>query len=490
MKHIHILFLFTALLGLWSCADDDGPAPEIVWDEPSRRYALTEGEEITIVPTVHNAGLFADFYWYKDGAEVSRERFLIFRADKVGQYFIRLVVKNAFGKAQDEIRITVTPPATPEGQAFFPAQDGKFRWHFGQTTHHVSEGRVVSIGPAWMENAQGVECRWLLGGKPVEADARLAVQATDRHTLPYQVQAWRGDSLLASRDITVVCCPPEGTHRRPATAASRAMASRVLEYKPAPGYMVNGYKLVGDAFPPECTHAQACDTVLAHMERGWMTSLGPWGGYVVVGFDHSVESSGGPDICIKGNPFSYQNEPGIVWVSQDENGDGLANDTWYELAGSLHGTPEHRTAYALTYFAPREIRASTGWRDCDGQSGEVPYMGHWNSSASYWQPWMEADSLTLFGSLLASHHTYEDGASLMPALEWGYADNQGSDTQTTSIGQAQVFSISNARDWQGRPANLAYADFVKVQTGQVGRTPNLGDISTEVYYIGDFHLMK
>ena len=64
-------------------------------------------------------------------------------------------------------------------------------------------------------------------------------------------------------------------------------------------------------------------------------SLGGFGGYIVVGFDHSIDNSGDYDLGILGNSFSGSSEPGIVWVMQDENGNGLPDDTWYELAECL-----------------------------------------------------------------------------------------------------------------------------------------------------------
>ena len=50
------------------------------------------------------------------------------------------------------------------------------------------------------------------------------------------------------------------------------------------------------------------------------------------------------------------------------------------------------------------------------------------------------------------------------------------------------FKISNAKTFDHKDANLKYIDFIKIQTGQIGATPNLGDISTEVHYISDYHL--
>ena len=50
-------------------------------------------------------------------------------------------------------------------------------------------------------------------------------------------------------------------------------------------------------------------------------SLGAYGGYVVIGFDHSVENVPGEyDLILEGNAFAGSSEPGIVWVMQDENG--------------------------------------------------------------------------------------------------------------------------------------------------------------------------
>ena len=66
-----------------------------------------------------------------------------------------------------------------------------------------------------------------------------------------------------------------------------------------------------------------------------MVSLGGFGGYIVVGFDHSIQASGGYggyDFSITGNQFSGSSEPGVVWVMPDENGNGEPDDgPWYEL---------------------------------------------------------------------------------------------------------------------------------------------------------------
>ena len=69
-------------------------------------------------------------------------------------------------------------------------------------------------------------------------------------------------------------------------------------------------------------------------------SLGAFGGSVVFRFEEAVENHPdnpfGVDFTIFGNPMAQWSEPGVVLVMEDENGNGLADDTWYELAGSDH----------------------------------------------------------------------------------------------------------------------------------------------------------
>ena len=79
------------------------------------------------------------------------------------------------------------------------------------------------------------------------------------------------------------------------------------------------------------------------------------------------------------------------------------------------------------------------------------------------------------------------GISDIPPYDWGYADNLG-DFIDGPAGKMGYYKISNARTWDGKPADLQYIDFIRIQTAQTGSTPNLGEISTEVYYISDYHL--
>lgn len=475
-----ILPLVGLLFVLFACnrgEEEQGPLPTIAWDEPSGRYRIYANEALTLVPTIGHTDESSTYLWRLADRPVGTASNYTFSAPTAGTYFLKLRVTNRYGATEEEIKVTVEEAPATETPTILP-NDTAFSWHFPWTEINMAQGRSLRVRPYFVENANGAKAQWTLDGKPVEGEQgglAFVFHATTqgRHVLELSL---RGDTLQVSQQLVVNVCPPAGTYRR--ASGGEALVNRVYQYMPAPGHWVNGYIIVGEFLPPNCTHEQACDSVLAQFRRNRMVSLGAQGGYLVAGFDHSVAAASGQELLVKGNPYNYQSEPGIIWVSQDDNGDGLPNDQWFELAGSEYGTPNHIRDYAIRYQRPTQARSAIAWQDEAGATDIVPYMSYWNPSPTYWQPWVEGTQRIYYGSRLLSHHTYVNGVSSMPPYAWGYADNQGSDY--TDLGR---YSISNARTWDGQPAHLAYIDFVRIQTAQTGYTPNLGDISTEVYSI-------
>ena len=52
------------------------------------------------------------------------------------------------------------------------------------------------------------------------------------------------------------------------------------------------------------------------------------------------------------------------------------------------------------------------------------------------------------------------------------------------------FKISDAVTWDGKPANLRYIDFVKVQTAVSDKAGWIGEVSTEIFSIADYNMSK
>lgn len=482
-----LLLLFFSLL---SCSDDSpsGPLPVISWAMSGARFRVYTDEVLSLVPDVEHTDETTTYLWTMDGKTVGTENHFEFSSPTAGEYYVQFRVTNRFGQTDDEVKITVvqaeknTIPELPS--------DSTLRCLFPFSEINIPIGRDIEIRPHILENTEGYSWQWQVNGVDVDGSGqtvtgspRLIFRATEQGTTNVCLLL-RNDTSEVRREVIVHQCPPAGTYRR-TTPSTRRMVDKVYEYQPAPGHQVNGYIITGRSFPDGCTHEQACDTVLSHFERQWMTSLGGWGGYLVAGFDHSVpRNDTKPDLCIKGNPYDYQSEPGIIWVSQDVNGDGLPNDLWYELAGSEYGTRNHTTGYAMTYYRPQHPHMGVAWKGSGGESDYIPYMSYWNPADYYWQDWQrDKETLTFFGSMLESNVSYSNGVSSLPPYAWGYADNLGEDYIEGTRGRMGYYDIRRARTWDGKPAELEYIDFVKVQTAITGHTPNLGDASTEVYGI-------
>ncbi len=278
---------------------------------------------------------------------------------------------------------------------------------------------------------------------------------------------------------------------KPAVDSSHATLSKILEFSPAPGQFVN--ETIG-------TQAQAQKLAYDSTFKN-MISLGAWGGYVIVEFDHSVENGDGVDLGIYGNPFSGWDEPGIVMVSQDLNNNGIADDTWYELAGSQYDSSTTIHNYKVTYYNPGGSVDVT-WKDNQGKSGVVA----WNTFHRHsFYPLETAspnfsknkDSITFEGSIL--RNTLGPVGSIIynniaKIGWWGYSDTYTDGTSNSVDNYAKnkynSFDIDWARDANGKKVKLLYVDFVKVYTGQQMNGGILGEVSTEFLGARDLHIKK
>ncbi len=296
----------------------------------------------------------------------------------------------------------------------------------------------------------------------------------------------------------VVTITLEDRFYRAATPSSVAQWDKVYEYTPAPGQFINETK-TGGFTGEETTPEAAIKYAETRFTNKQFVSLGGFGGYVVVGFDHSVDNGVGYDLAIEGNSFSGSSEPGIVWVMQDEDGDGLPNDTWYELAGSETGKPETIQDYSVTYYRPESKAKPVKWRDSRGVEGQIDYLKMYHKQDYYYPAWIKEDSYTLAGTCLEARNFDASGKGtywVLPEYDWGYVDNFSpidrlTDDDNASAGtNANHFDISNAIDADGAAKELKYIDFVKVQCAVNAKSGWLGEVSTEVFGFYDYGLMQ
>jgi hypothetical protein len=218
---------------------------------------------------------------------------------------------------------------------------------------------------------------------------------------------------------------------------------------------------------------------------GW--SLGSFGGYEVWRVNHQAVYN------IRGNAFSSWAEPGVIWIQEDSNGNGVPDEMWYELKGSMDylTSAEHKInrRHAITYINDKgvETRYGTGgepsprkyWVDSRGRAGLWP--SEWHSG---W-PQRITFTGTLFGD--ASSKTPSGGGA---DDAWGYVDVYGPAAGHGPPGDIHPpaeFPIHRAMRADGSAITLTNVSFIKVHTSEFCKTEVFGDKSTEIYsadYLG------
>jgi hypothetical protein len=263
---------------------------------------------------------------------------------------------------------------------------------------------------------------------------------------------------------------PQEAPIRPVKASSNAYVTDLFDFNPAPGQFTNTG--LGDTTAAKAT---------LKTDQG-LVSLGAWGGYIVVGFDHTVLNvDGKTDFVVYGNAFEKFAEPGVIWVMQDKNGNGKPDDTWYEIEGSASHKDGYVRNYAVTYTRPACDTCSVPWKDNKGNTGVVQTnMFH---TQAYYPIGLKTNTYTLTGSLLPSSNINMDDPSFITSasFDYGYADNTGG---------GDKIDISSAIDDKGNKVNLKGIDFIKVQTGILANMGWLGEQSTEFTGAADLTLLK
>ncbi len=263
----------------------------------------------------------------------------------------------------------------------------------------------------------------------------------------------------------------------------------VIEYMPAPGQFIN---------TEPWGHPSSANSIIGGINGS--LSLGAFGGYVVFRFEHPVvnhpDNPYGVDFIIFGNPTSQWAEPGIVSVMKDENGNGLPDGTWYELAGSDHFFSSTVHNDTITYHNPdQDGAADVRWTDNAGQSGYVfanPYHEHTYYPDSSLFPSVNHEKYSLSGTRIKGYVDTSNPATITSRRRaFGYADNQLRGTPPHHIPDnpytpdaenagGDGFDISWAVDSSGNYVDLDKIHFIKVHTAMLAHGGWLGEVSTEI----------
>lgn len=246
----------------------------------------------------------------------------------------------------------------------------------------------------------------------------------------------------------------------------------VLDYRPAPGQFVNLLPLFEEGDDATDMARKCSESLNAHQP----VTLGGFGGSLTFRFEQPVTNHDGPDFLVFGNAIVGNSEPGIVLVSADLNGNGLADDPWYELAGSADTDSIGKSLYGYEVTYEASPMTDIVWHDNRGMSGKIVRNAF--HTQEYFPQWLTSP-LVCRGTRLPDNAQCVDGMGtqwLLGAFRYGYADNlPGSDE--TACG----FDLSWAVDPITRQAvAIQRADFIRVHTALNQSCGWLGESSTEI----------
>ncbi len=484
--------------------------PVISLKIPSRGLKVVAGNDYILSPNIQHddIGNFR-IEWFVDGVSAGKEKKYTFHQDIPGTYKMKIVASNTDGttEKQFDIEVVETMPCSIE----FPTP----YYTATSTDRYTFAGRPVYLAPhleyfddpqfSWSVDGEAVDCKSRTYVFTPSLPGKYIIRVTVNEGAPVSQNVSENiirSGISATQEVKVVCVDAAELERmRPKNGASSPYLNKVYEWIPAPGQFI-GETGIGGMTGSENSYETANAWAQSQLASKRLVSLGGFGGYIIVGFDHSIALSGDEyDFAVMGNAFNESNggsnEPGIVWVMQDVNGNGLPDDEWYELRGSETGNSETIQNYSVTYFKPSGAGQHVEWEDSEGQTGQIEYLGEFHSQGSYYPAWISAESYTLWGTRLPSRNQLDPATGFWNnrAYGWGYADNAGSDNlkgpgSPDGTGQRTGFKISNAMYPDGTPVKLEYVDFIKVQTGVNAKSGHLGEISTEVFDFQDLSMTK
>jgi hypothetical protein len=358
--------------------------------------------------------------FYSDGTTVQDEKVYEvegFDSSAVGSITVRFKKGGQYAETNygsGAVPMTIISPAS-EPRLFFWYGDAIKQGVSQRDRYTVTQGKTLVIAPVCWRIPTGAAFQWTVSGGSYTSSGEF-LTFTGMSTGTY--------------NVTVTATFPGGS----------AQASTTVE-------CVNGSGSASEIRAESGT----CFAPGQFVEPNWGTSLGGYGGYMVLPATNWPNDPG-DDFLIQGNAWGNWAEPGIIWVMKDENRNGKADDTWYELRGNAeaHSMTVIRR-YAVTYNPDRTWEDSLGNYGTLGPLQKIPSI-------------QGSQPFTIAGTCIMNRNDTSGG------YFQGYVDTVD-----------QFYNIDDAIQADGTPLSppLDRIDFVMVQTAEHIYDPGFGEISTE-----------
>lgn len=255
--------------------------------------------------------------------------------------------------------------------------------------------------------------------------------------------------------------------------APSPFASRVIAYTPGDGEFVNdpafndparalGAPVGGGTYEGDLTK---------------LVTLGDFGGSITLGFDQTIRDDPlnpfGLDAIVFGNGFWVGNNPNLKWaeagvieISRDTNGNGVADDPWYVIPGSDIIDPMTQREGEL-FILP------------DDPFARPPLFNeHFDGTESFFG-YADMSPVLILGDLDGDNIV--DDPDLDAARFYTVPDDPDAVGVSPGSGGGDAFDIAWAVDPDTNlPAELDGFDFIRITTAARSDTGGLGEVSVEV----------
>lgn len=379
-------------------------------------------------------------------------------------------------------------------------------------TVNVSQPLIIEIKSV---SDEGVSYKWFLDNELIAETKNL--EYTFNKIGKYDLQLSVSQAQLIFNYDLVLSVIPGGV--TPPDESSTAYITKIFDFMPAVGQFTNELPKYETGDTQEKMNEKVLKAI-GNNKKG-MISLGGFGGYVVVGFDHTILNVAGKrDFRVTANAFyaaanpnsnapeGGSCEPGIIMVAYDTNKNGIPDENeWYEIAGSSHVDPTQElwynkaitagndvktySDYEITYHRPTEEPTTAEgklqyirWEDNQGKSGFKVKNAFYNQC--YYPLWVTDNKITFKGTCLPQNGIDESKQGSYYVLYkymYGYADN------ATNTNNESAIDIDWAVNNKGQKVNLPGVDFIKIYTGVNQENGWLGECSTEISSIEDLHIL-
>lgn len=288
-----------------------------------------------------------------------------------------------------------------------------------------------------------------------------------------------------------------------ANADTTRYATRLLEYRPAPGQFLN-LDITTDSLAVLGPVGQT-DNSSGDASTSDIVSLGGFGGYIILGFGQPIvndpQNPYGVDFTVFGNALGNgaSCEPAAVQVMKDLNGNGLPDDgPWLELAGSDYWLASTRRNVSFTYTNPGYNNAhAVPYTTSFGTSGAILSVDA-HTQPYYPDPYIfqsiPGDGYTLTGSLIEGALDMRNSRNITSRSTpgFGYADANFTHSSIATASpanpyyddengnKADGFDISWAVDADGNHVELDQIDFIRIYTAMSANQGWLGENSPEI----------